>query len=566
MAYSILAINPGHDGSAALVVDGELVFYVEEERLSRMKRDSNPFKAMLHIMNSVVVDELVIGGTSNNLATLPWTNENAYAALARKFNPNIIVTLMGHLHHLGHAAGAFYNSGFETAAAVIVDGAGSFAQENMTENGPVTGGFETESIYQCAYPGEFNAVYKRYADGNSMYFDNGIQEFDTSVTVTKAYEAVSEYLGFGFIEAGKTMGLSSYGQRDENIPAFFVNGKGNRNLLLPAYPAGAFIDENRWPYLKRFNDPKNWHRDSSLVRDVDKNLAWHVQKETEEQMRALIAKAIDLTGETNIVISGGYGLNCVCNYRMLAEFPDCKFHVEPTSNDGGTAIGLAKYAWHVRNQDNTIRPLASAYLGPAPNYDQINLIEQNFNNISVSDTTVDEIVNLIDTGSTVAIFQGRSEAGPRALGNRSILFDPRRADGQDIVNRVKNREWFRPFAGSVLAEEANNWFDMRTLGSSPYMLYAVDVLPDKRELIPAVTHVDNTCRVQTVSADQNSHYYELIAAWHQKTSIPLLMNTSFNLAGQPLVESIVDAALTILNSEIDCLYLPEIGKKITKAQ
>ena len=567
MPYSILAINPGHDGSAALVVDGELVFYVEEERLSRMKRDGNPFRAMLQIMNLISVDELIIGGTTNNLSTLPWTGENAYAALARKFNPNVKITLMGHLHHLGHAASAFYNSGFETAAAVIVDGAGSFVQEKITENGPVTGGFETESIYQCAYPSEFNAVYKRYADGNSIYFDNGIQEFDTSVTITKAYEAVSDYLGFGFIEAGKTMGLSSYGQSDPNIPSFFINGKGNRNLLIPAYPAGAVIDENRFPYLKRFNDPNAWHREPGMVRDVDKNLAWHVQKETEQQVIELIKKAVDLTGETNIVISGGYGLNCVCNYRLLAEFPDYKFYAEPTSNDGGTAIGLARYAWHVRNQDSTVRPLTSAYLGPVPDYNQLQIIEQNFNNnIAVEDATVDDIVDMIDSGSIVAIFQGRSEAGPRALGNRSILFDPRRADGQDIVNQVKNREWFRPFAASVLDEEASSWFDMRTLTSSPFMLYAVDVLNDKKDLIPAVTHVDGTCRIQTVTTEQNPRYYELISAWNRKTGVPMLLNTSFNLAGQPLVESVIDAVLTILNSRIDCLYLPEIGKKITKTQ
>lgn len=565
MAYSILAINPGHDGSAALVVDGELVFYVEEERLSRMKRDGNPFRAMLHVLNSTMVDELVIGGTTTDLAKLPWTGEDPYSALARKFNPNIRVTIMGHLHHLGHAASAFYNSGFDVAAAVIVDGAGSFHRESMGDNAPTTGGYETETIYQCSYPSEFNAVYKRYADINSIYFNNGIQEFDSSTTITKAYEAVSDYLGFGFIEAGKTMGLSAYGTSDNNIPPFFVNGKGNRNLLLPAYPAGAFVDENRWPYLKRFNDPKNWHKNPELTRDVDKNIAWHIQHETEEQMISLIRKAIDLTGETNIVIAGGYGLNCVCNYRLLQEFPECNFFVDPTSNDGGTAIGLARYAWHVRNQDMSMHPLTSAYLGPLPDYSQLSIIESNFNNIVITDTGAAEIADMIDAGSIVAMFQGRSEAGPRALGNRSILFDPRRADGKDIVNGVKNREWFRPFAGSVLEEEAANWFEMRTLSSSPYMLYAVNALPDKQDLIPAVLQIDGTCRVQTVSADQNPAFYELISEWNQKTGIPMLLNTSFNVAGQPLVESVIDAVLTLLNSSIDCLYLPEIGKKIVKS-
>jgi carbamoyltransferase len=302
MSYNILAVNPGHNGSTALIVDGKIVFYSEEERFSRMKHDGNPFKSMIAVLLNYKVDEIVIGGTTAQLPQLPWTGEDSYSALVRKFNPQVKVTVLGHLHHLGHASAGFYGSGFDTAAAIIVDGAGSYHQEQMFENGPVTGGFETETIYHCSYPHEFNAVYKRYSDGQSSYFDNGIQEFDNTVTITKAYEAVTNYLGFGFIEAGKTMGLASYGTDDDSIPDFFVDGKGNKNLLIPQYPAGAHIDENRFSYLKRFSDPKEWHNDFSLVRNVDKNLAYKIQKQTEEQMINLIQKAIDITGENNIVI------------------------------------------------------------------------------------------------------------------------------------------------------------------------------------------------------------------------------------------------------------------------
>lgn len=566
MAYNILAINPGHNGSAALVVDGQVIFYAEEERLSRMKYDGNPFRAMLHILVNHPVDELVIGGTSPEFSKLPWTGEDAYSALARKFNPNIKVTNMGHLHHLGHAAGAYYNSGFETAAAIIVDGAGSYQQETIESAGITVGGFETETIYQCAYPHEFNAVYKRYSDGNSsgVYYDNGIQEFDGSVTITKAYEAVSDYLGFGYIEAGKTMGLAPYGTADDNIPPFFVAGKGNRNLLIARYPAGANIDENRFPYLKRYSDPREWHNDFNLVRDVDKNLAYRIQKEAEEQMFNLIQKAIDTTGETNIVISGGFGLNCVANYKFIKQFPDIKFYVDPIAHDGGTAIGLAQYAWYQYSSSTKVAPLTTVYLGVPPDYTQLDAVKQNGANIDITDTTPEAIADLIDQGNIVTLFQGRAEGGPRALGNRSILFDPRRADGKDIVNAVKHREWFRPFAGSVMQEHASEWFDMAGLESSPYMMYAVDVLSEKASDIPAVTHVDNTCRVQTVSQEDNQHYYNLINAFYTKTGVPLLFNTSFNLAGQPLVDSIIDALVTLFNSDIKYLYLPEIGKLVTK--
>ena len=564
MTYSILAINPGHNGSAALVVDGQVVFYGEEERFSRLKYDGNPFKAMMHVLVNNKIDEFIIGGTTNELSTLPWTGEDAYTAMVRKFNPEVKVTRMGHLHHLGHAAAAFYGSGFETAIALVVDGAGSYRQELLAENGPVTGGFETESIYHCSYPHEFNAIYKRYSDGRSPYLDNGVQEFDDSVTITKAYEAVSDYLGFGFIEAGKTMGLAPYGADDAGIPDFFVNDKGNKNLLIPMYPAGAYIDENRNPYLKRFTDPKDWHNDFSMIRDVDKNLAYKVQQQAEEQMYRLIDKALDITGETNIVISGGFGLNCVANYKYVKKYPNVKFYIDPCAHDGGTAIGLARHAWYQYSKSMDANKLTTLYLSAPPDYSQLDVITQQIPNVEVVDTTPADVADLLDGGSIVAMFNGRAEGGPRALGNRSILFDPRRKDGKEFVNIVKRREWFRPFAGSVLEEDANEWFDMAGMESSPYMMYAVDVREDKVDKIPAVTHVNLTCRVQTVNKEQNEHYYNLISAFKDKTGVPLVFNTSFNLAGQPLVETLFDAILTIFNSDINYLYLPEIGKIVKK--
>lgn len=563
MAYNILAINPGHNGSCALVRDGEVIYYSEEERLSRMKYDGNPFKTMVSILLTSPVDELVIGGTQSQLPQLPWTGEDPYSALVRKFNPNVKITRMGHLHHLGHAASAFYGSGFETAVAIIVDGAGSYHQEQI-EEGKSTGGYEAETIYHCEYPGTFNAVYKHYSDGQSQYYNNGIQEFDNTVTIVKAYEAVTNYLGFGYIEAGKTMGLAPYGQFDSNIPPFFPDGKGNKNLLIPLYPAGANIDEDRFEYLKRFDNPKEWHNDFNLCRDVDKNLAYHIQKETEERMIALIQKAIDITGESNVVLSGGYGLNCVANYKYLQHFPNVNFYIDPIAHDGGTAIGLARHAWHSQSQDTIIRPTTSVYLGSNPDYSQLDIIKDRVENINIVDTSAEEVASLLVDGNIVSIFQGNAEGGPRALGNRSILFDPRNPNGKEIVNRVKKREWFRPFAGSVLEEHASDWFEMLTLKSSPFMMYAVDVKTDKLDQIPAITHVDGTCRVQTVNKEQNKYYYDLINSFYEKTGIPILFNTSFNLAGEPLVETLIDGVNTLLNSEIKYMYLPEISKLIVK--
>ena len=171
-----------------------------------------------------------------------------------------------------------------------------------------------------------------------------------------------------------------------------------------------------------------------------------------------------------------------------------------------------------------------------------------------------QVAKLLKQQKSVAVFQGRSEAGPRALGNRSILYDPRDPDGKDRINQVKHRESFRPFAGSVLLPHAHKWFDMAGLDESPFMMYALDALPHTHDKIPAILHVDNTCRVQTVSLYDNINYYQLIDSFYQLTDVPILFNTSFNLAGEPLVETPEDAIECFECSDIDYLYFPEVQK------
>lgn len=177
--------------------------------------------------------------------------------------------------------------------------------------------------------------------------------------------------------------------------------------------------------------------------------------------------------------------------------------------------------------------------------------------ITKQNITYKEVAQLIADKNIVALFQGKSEAGHRALGNRSILYDPRDLNGKDHVNIVKKREWFRPFAASVMLEKANEWFDMAGLKESPYMMYALDIIKDKINLIPCVSHVDNTCRAQTVSQSQNPHFYNLISAFNELTNIPMLFNTSFNLAGEVIVETELDAIDVLKRSKIEYLYLPE---------
>ena len=213
MSYNILGINPGHNGSACLVADGELVHYLEEERLSRLKYDGNPFRVMIDIMSKYHVDELVIVGTHPNHPILDWTIEDTFTGLVRKYNPNVKTTILSHEHHLTHAACAFYNSGFTKAVAVIVDGAGTYKDINMNQDGSVKAkGCETESVWQCEYPANFSVIHKVFGDNFQQRMVNDKFDVGNSVTIVKAYEAVTNYLGFSFLEAGKTMGLAPYGE------------------------------------------------------------------------------------------------------------------------------------------------------------------------------------------------------------------------------------------------------------------------------------------------------------------------------------------------------------------
>ena len=553
---NILGINPGHNGSAALLVDGKLEFYIEEERLSRSKYDGNPLIGILEGLKHGI-DIIVLGGTSPQQPQLPWTGEDPYSALVRKHNPKVKVINLGHLHHTGHAASAFYNSGFDDAAAVIVDGSGTRREIQVNERGDKNPGFETETIFNCDYEEGIKPVFQSLggnADTQRVVGPN--MEMDSAITLVKAYEAVSEYLGFGFIEAGKTMGLAPYGKEDDLIPTLFYEGRGNKNVFIPNYPAGAHIDHTRYPYLELKEDPRAWHNDPSKVTEAAKNLAWAVQDETQRLVGDLIEKAVAMTGKKNIVIAGGYGLNCVANYYYKKRFPDLNIYVDPISHDGGTALGIAQMVHYGNSKDKTKRPLSTLYLGPEreESYD--------FGDIETTDVTPEDIAALLVDRKIVTLFQGRSEAGPRALGNRSILYDPTDPKGKDHVNEVKGREWFRPFAGSMLQEDFEEWFETYGMEESPFMMYAMDFKLSKHGEVPAITHVDGTCRIQTVTEEQNPVYYGLIKAFKDKTGVPIVFNTSFNLAGEPLVETFEDALRTIKNSDLEYLYLPEVGKLV----
>jgi carbamoyltransferase len=553
----IVSVARGHNGSTTLLVDGKVVFYLEEERLSRFKYDGSPLLGLQKVFDYVDhIDHLVICHTHRHGPVLDWSGEDAYQGWVRKlarkrfeFQTHEIDTI----HHEMHAACGFYNSGFETAACVIADGAGSFLQIGDIQDTC----YEFETIFNASYPGDFDTVYKHVGTKQSI----GMSEPEDNIFVTeypghtKMYEAVTQYCGFPAIEAGKLMGLAPYGSPNEDLPSFFNGEWGNRNLIIPTYPNAALLNVARYDILKE--DVKN-HVNGEYT-DVQKDLAYKIQEQTSDRMVQLIKKAHELTGEKNIVICGGYGLNCVANYKYWKEFPDLNIYCEPISHDGGTSIGGAKYTYNKLNETEKPSKQESVYYGPQ--YDPTGYMAD-LEGLEVTDTSYDDVAKLIREGTIVTIYQGRSEGGPRALGNRSILFDPTIKDGKDHVNAVKHREWFRPFACSIKKEAVHDWFDLAGRDETPHMMYAVKCHDGVEEKIPSVIHVDNTCRIQTVTPEQNEHYYNLIDAFDKIAGVPILFNTSFNLGGDPLVETIEDAVNTLNKSDIEWMYLPEIQKLV----
>lgn len=590
----IAAIARGHNSGVCLMKDGEIVFAMEEERLTRHKYDGGPYASMVKILEYTdKLDYLVIAHTqlvNDTAGRVDYTGDDVYTGLARKLglierknvdiynHPQVID--LSYMHHKLHSACAFYRSGFDDAVSLIVDGAGTFIQMNY--NGQPIWVNEVESIIDCGYPSEFKTLYKHYgtreaipasfsAELPSDSFGETGQTHEGWVTdragIVKVYEGVTEYCGWSSIEAGKTMGLFPYGKPNDKIPPLFDHSGmapfSNRNLIVPQYPAGARVNGFMFEGLDDL--PTKENPDVTYLQSR-RDMAYACQTQTQEQVLRLIRKAVEMTGKKKVVISGGYGLNCVANYWYLEQLKDegIQIYVEPISNDAGTAIGAGLLFWHSQINSSEIQKLDSLYLGPQYCYsdDDIHKKVEAVGG-TVSEATHKDVVELIKNRNIVSIFQGRSENGPRALGNRSILYDPTDPNGKDHVNTVKHREYFRPFAGSILHEYVHEWFDLRGMDETPHMMYAVNCQPGIEEKIPSIIHVDGTCRIQTVKREQNPHYYDLIKEFHSQTGIPIIFNTSFNLGGEPLVETLDDAIWTLDQSEIEYLYLPEYSKLIT---
>jgi carbamoyltransferase len=555
----ILGVSRGyHDASATLLINDKVIYHLEAERLSNLRHDRFAFQVIEKIKKYVDhIDYLVLTGLqkspkyTNGDSKGDFDPYTCYVLGLNKsfFNHGFKEIDLSDMHHEVHASTAFYNSGFKEALCIVKDGMGS--KYNLTQKFFSEGSFghEKSSVFIKKYPNETLLIQKQI--GTTFEIPNRTLWADEKILVTNSlsealiFEEASKLLGFTLWDAGKTMGLSSYGKKNNFNLEIYKDNLINEEIF------GLINTESKIktniPVFENFQEKANF--------------AYKIQSEIQEHVAQEIIEHIKNTGEKNICLSGGFFLNCVSNYNLLKFLPkNVNIYIEPLSTDAGNSLGAAKHLYYSLTKSKKINKQTKVYYGPKYNYK----IKDLKNEKIIKNVTKEYVANLIANKNIVAIYQGSSEAGHRALGNRSILYDPRDVNGKDHVNTVKKREFFRPFAGTVLEKEAKNWFDMRQLKDSKFMMYAVDVLKDKQELIPAITHVDGTCRVQTVSKKDNKHFYELIDEFYKITNVPILLNTSFNLAGNAIVETLDDALKTIHESFINFLYIPELRVLVTK--
>tara|TARA_Y200000002_G_scaffold236198_1_gene195099 strand:+ start:779 stop:2518 length:1740 start_codon:yes stop_codon:yes gene_type:complete len=553
---NVLVYNCSHNASVAYINKGIVQYLIEEERLSHKKHDNQPYLSLADVGNYIDRDDHIDITMSTCLhhPDDPKTSGKVIEfceQLSRKAIKKSLNTFRdcSDEHHLYHAAIGFYNSGFKDATCVIVDGAGSYV-DNCSH--------EVETIYKASYPANFETIHKKvvpWSTLNNKFPKENIKPPtcpEPTTGIGMVYSGLAHYFGFGHLGCGTLMGLAPYGEDDPNIKPFVIDGKIDESLWSRNKCGANFISYDYVkdvPIFKSIKDPRK--KFQYLC-----NLAYRLQKDFESYMINLINKAIELGDSKNIILSGGCALNCVANYELLNHLPEgYKLYVEPISTDAGTSVGMGLYEWYKTSRSTEINPIKTLYLGPNRKY----IIPSEAYSVEVSDA-----VDVIQKGKALALFQGRSEQGPRALGNRSLLFDPTIPDARRQVNKIKYREYFRPFAATVLAEHVHEWFDLRGMDETPFMMYAVNVLDHQRDKISGVIHVDNTCRIQTITKEQNENYYNIIDEFYKRTGVPMLFNTSLNLSGDTMAETIDDALYILDNSDVDFLYLAEYNKMVKR--
>ncbi len=589
-----------HDSAACLVEDGRIVAAAQEERFTRKKHDASfPAAAVEYCLREagITASELdLVGfyekplvkftrlietyiacaprGWRSYLMAIPlWLSEKLWMAddIASRLEGYTGQVLFGE-HHESHAASAFYPSPFEQAAIVTIDGVGEWATSSIG----VGRGHELELLRELRFPHSLGLLYSAFTYFTGFRVNSG------------------EY---------KVMGLAPYGEPKyvktikDHLVEIRDDGSLWMNMEYFTYPHGLTMTGEAFGTL--FGGPARQPEARLTQREMD--LARSVQDITEEVMLKMARFAYRETGMPDLCLAGGVALNCVGNGRLLREGPFDNIWIQPAAGDAGGALGAALGLWHryldkprvsAEQSGAWERPSAEgassaqrryadgmqgSFLGPRFTDDEIGrfLASNGYpaRRLDGGDLT-EEVARLLAEEKVVGLFQGRMEFGPRALGGRSIIGDARSPKMQSVMNlKIKFRESFRPFAPAVLREHVHEWFDLDT--ESPYMLLVAEVLPSRRlaarqdadtlwgidrlnvprSTIPAVTHVDCSARIQTVRRDTNPMYYDIIDAFYRRTGCPVIVNTSFNVRGEPIVGTPEDAFRCFMRTDMDALVL-----------
>jgi len=543
----------GHDTGAAVISGGRLLA-IGEERLDRAKHSGAfPHKSIRYLLDASGLKgiedvELIVGVTRIGKDGKNKEKEMIRSELGYNGPVHTIS------HHTAHAAGAFYPSPFDDAAVMVVDGLGSNAIDyEADDKAPFIMRIidrkmqkkmeEVQSFYR-ATDGKLFTIRKDYSMPG---YRNGIGLL---------YMGTSVFLGMGDFGSGKVMGLAPYGENPER--------KFRRNFceivdgvaLVPSEKN--FVRYNDC-FQRVFYPDISQRKKEQVPDDVYTEIAYEVQDALEEALIAVANHLYRISPSKNLCYAGGVGLNSVANKKILDNSPFENIFIQPGACDSGIALGCALYGAHVVNgEDPKKYRFKNAYLGRSYGEKEILDALRNTPNIRFAKekNLARKAGQLLADGKILGWFEGGSEIGPRALGHRSIICDPGKPDMKDILNaRVKHREGFRPFAPSVLRECASEYFDLAC--ESPYMLLIAGVKGDKQKAIPAVTHVDGTARVQTVTREDNGRYYDLIQEFFKITGVPVILNTSFNIAGEPIVETPSDALKCFMSTEMDYLVIED---------
>lgn len=580
-----------HDSAAALILNGKVIKAVQEERFSRIKHDSSfPIKAIEHCLESQNINlrhlEAIVyyekplltferlletyiaiaprGSRSFIAAMQVWLKEKLFikAALKKQFeliqkkiSPNkkyLLPDLLFTEHHQAHAGAAFYPSPFKESVVLCMDGVGEWATTSAwigSEN-------RLKPIWEISFPHSLGLL----------------------------YSAFTYYCGFK-VNSGeyKLMGLAPYGNPVyvDKIKSYLIDIKDDGTFKLDL----SFFKYHRGFRMtsKKFNKlfGATPRKPEAELMQFHMDLAASIQKVTEEIVIKIARSLKKETGIKNLCLSGGVSLNCVANGKLLKEKIFENIWIQPASGDAGSSLGAALVAWHEYfGQKRKINPddsMKGTFLGCEFSNKEIKSYLEKIKapyETFTDENLYDRIAQNLDEGKVIGWFSGPMEFGPRALGGRSIIGDPRNEKMQSIMNlKIKYRESFRPFAPSVLEEEVSNIFEIDT--KSPYMLlvskvkkelcikmtynqqklFGIKKLNQKRSSMPAITHVDYTARVQTVNKKYNPRFYKLISAFKKKTGCPTIVNTSFNVRGEPIVCSPSDAYRCFMRTEMDILVL-----------